>query len=608
MRLHRAQALMAGLAVIPLVTIIAVILVSGLHTWSEASRLYAESLDKRYIIASQHAEIHYNGSSLIIENNGPVPIRLSKAILLLGNASTEISLNNTVLYPGENKTIEAGDTITGAYVVTGDGVILNADPLNPVDQYNEQRLVFRDNMTVNYTGLFLGGYTVRIGTNNWELLDKQGIIYYPSNWSFDSDDLAIIDLEPSEKTIIHVELQAYKHYIFDHGVLEDNGTLTQGEYGGYKAYAGAQGFELSIGSPRKTLNESWVEENMVPWYGKEGRIYTQVLLLKPSTSSASTFSVKVEDEGGKFQKTFTGTRLVFWITFNPKTGDEAICWDEEFNPSNLEPASGTITIEWTSGSYIDAVAKHYYEANYLLDLDVETNNTWVEYMSRNITMPLSKDSETRLPIYSDNQSVEIVIYYPSITTMQTNLESINITLWSSKTIYVWSLGNGSLAISGLGSPSNIKGATLSLTRLQNSASRIELVQTISKLTVTGIPLGAQLTIGNETLSPAGDTATVEVRGVPPRTITVVVPIAVGITSNGEEITLTSSMYLDTQGYLVEVNLPSTPTVSKLYITVPPGAEPEASNTSCYIVYGSWMQVIIDNPPSGDSLSLLFPYG
>ncbi len=607
MKYRRTQAFLGGLAVIPLVTIIALALLSGLQAWRETGAAYIDALDQRYSALHRQATLSYSGTAFTVKNTGTTPIRLDKAIVFSNGSTAEISLNGTLLYPGENITVDTGLSIQDLYVITGDGDLIKAQILNEQEQvFYKQSRILEDTINVNYTGPFLGGYTVRLGSEGWDLLDSRGLVYYPSNWSFDSDDIALVTIEPYTSTVQSHVLQAYTHYIFDHGLMELNETISQGDYGGYRAYMGSDFFILSSGNREKVIDEGQVYSTYTPWYGKGSRIYTKITLTTPPTSSDLAFTIKIEDESGLISRTFTATKLVFWITYDPETSSEAVCWNSDFEPSQLNQAQGAVHVIWLSGNYLYGTAKHYYTANYVIDLDVETSNVWVEYKGENFTPPLSNDSETRLPIYSQNTSISVTIYYPAIVSLQTDRSSYNLTSWRAETLYVWSEGNGSLAAQYInGQVFYVDGSSLTTIPLQNAVARIQLVETIGQIVFTGLPKGSRLKVRGDTVLCTEPWVTVEVKGIPPTLIQAEIPLAVAETSNNI-VVLNATLYSDPAGYVMVVTLPPGIDAEKLYVTVPPDASPLSPEASYYVNYGSWIQAVITDPPQG-SLEIHFAH-
>ncbi len=598
-RHRRGQAALTAVALIPLITLTALVFLAGI----QAQRGVGEDLLRQ---AQEYGEslaealrVSVEGTNISIMNTGATVARISYIVVDNGTGPVIINYTDT-LYPGEATILDLGILPRQVYVVTARGSVFKAqtpeDPLSGSAGYNGRLYA----VNVTYTGRFLGGYTVDLRPDSWSLVDKVGIIENVREWHFDYDDIGLLYARPAMPTHYNYTLTEPGWYVFSRG------TLTQTSAGPSYVWCGKE--TLTTWTQRTVIIDPPVlYDAYVPPEGYGGWLRIRV---STGIGAIATYYIEIRDEAGLLYYTSetTATSIVFWLAYNPATGEEYFVPGNTWSWSNALPAGGRIyvTPKSSTAAVVWLYLNMYHEATYVLEVDAETPHYSVTYNGSTYTEPLSVSGNNILPIYSESP-VRVEVWYPMVTTLTTETDILELVADQVITGTVKRTPLGITVMLDNGTTYNLTGSWCNITETQNAVAYYEYVQTIGYITVLGAPTGSRVSAANHAITvettplrlPADQVYT---------EMTLQVPIVAAWSQDGALHWLPAEIVADGQSYTVRVLLTWNP--ARLAVLVPPGTVVALVNGAPALLVdsGAWKQVVLESPGTGEVTVSAYTYG
>lgn len=598
-RHRRVQATLTAVALIPLITLTALVFLAGIQAQRGVGEdLLRQAQEYRESLA-ETLSVSIEGTNVSIMNTGAAVSRISHIVVDNGTGPLVVNYTNT-LYPGETLTLDLGILPRQVYVVTARGSVFKArtprDPLTGAAGYSGRLYA----INVTYAGRFLGGYTVDLRPDSWILVDKAGVVENTREWHFDSDDLGVLYARPAMPTHYNYTLAEPGWYVFS------KGTLTQASAGPSYVWCGKE--TLSTWTQRTVaIDPPVIYETYVPPEGHGGWLRIRV---STGIGAIATYYVEVRDEAGLlyYRSETTATSIVFWLAYNPSTGEEYFVPGSTWSWSKALPAGGRIyvTPRSSTAATVWLYLNMYHEATYVLEVGAETPHYSVTYNGSTYTEPLSVSGSNILPVYSGNP-IRVEIRYPMVVTLTTESDMLELVASQVITGTVKRVPLGIAVVLSNGTAYNLTGSWCNISETQNAVAYYEYVQTIGYITVLGAPAGSRVTAANHVLT-VEDTP---LRLPADQVYTEVVlqaPLAAAWSRDGALHWLPAEVTGDGQSYAVRVALAWSP--ARLAVLVPPNTVVALVNgvPAPLVDSGAWKQVVLDSPGTGEVTVSAYTYG
>ncbi len=598
-RRRRGQAALTAIALIPLITLTALVFLAGIQAQRGVGEdLLRQAQEYRESLA-ETLRVSVEGTNISIMNTGAAVARISYIVVDNGTGPFIINYTET-LYPGEAATLDLGILPRQVYVVTARGSVFKAqtqgDPLSNAASYAGRLYA----VNVSYTGRFLGGYTVDLRPDSWSLIDKSGIVENTREWHFDNDDIGVLYARPAMPTHYNYTLTEPGWYVFG------KGTLTQTSAGPSYVWCGKETVSTWT-QQTATLDPSALYEAYVPPEGYGGWLRIRV---STGIGAIATYYIEVRDEAGLlyYRSETTATSIVFWLAYNPATGEEYFVPGSTWSWSRAQPAGGRIyvTPRSSTAAVVWLYLNMYHEATFVLEIDAETPHYSVTYNGSTYTEPLSVSGSNILPIYSESP-IKVEVWYPMVATLTTETDMLELVSDQVVTGTVKKTPLGILLMLDNGTTYNLTGSWCNITETQNAVAYYEYVQTIGYITVLGAPAGSRISAANHVITVDSTPLRLPADQVYTE-IALQVPLAAAWSQDGTLHWLPAEVVTDGQSYTVRILLTWNP--ARLAILVPSSTLVALANgtPAPLIDSGAWKQVVLDSPGIGEVTVSAYTYG